>query len=465
MSEQKEKEEGGVQPMAQAASEEAAQQSVAESKEEHARQNPQEQRAQALEQRQQDVPYPLSKWLDWKLLLKNLATSKNKTDISKRQWLLSRTFDLATDVVCCCFADKEFDFAKENGVTTPKIRNVLVWGLDICLRECLRDVFAARSVGEFVDRELLVGDVFLLTLDVAIRSIAKKTWKRLCKRPQGLDGLTSWLDHVLQLDTASRGPDPHQEAGSQHEAFLGQVSRELEQLTDEQVKDVFDSKHKQLNILVQAAVVVLLFVRDDAHLHALQQQSVQAFTAEMFTDAIEQLFCKKGKQTPFRGSLPEEEWHLLHTWNFLQIAHTFIRGDDTKKLFMEITSRLAQNKSFVTGGGYTPFVHRREALYIHTTGTSICVLEWFSCFGKECMLYRKLPNVETRSAEAANSSRDDDDIDSSSRVCCRPHRWRGYLFVHCQSNRSECPKVQSYGRYPGPNLPDDAAHSARWQLQ
>jgi hypothetical protein len=276
----------------------------------------------------------------------------------KLEWWRQPIAELAREIVSICFADHEFLFTRENQVSITHIRNVLIWWLQQALISCLHDEFAPNG------EDVVVNEDFMRTLNNGALKAGVFVIDRMCK-PEHVQGIASNTKYPSERERAikylelSARTDP-----GQQERILG-AAHELEQLSDEQFNDVFSHKHKQLDIILQAGVTVVLFIRSDKFIADLQLDTHDHFFKRVTVDGFEQLHMQYGYCPGFNKCSYQEICDLFHVFNFMQISFKFASG---KRRLMELASRLVERKEYATGSGHSPAAHRREVLYAMVSG-------------------------------------------------------------------------------------------------
>jgi hypothetical protein len=289
-------------------------------------------------------------------IMDNSSSSSGKDN--RRQWFVDNSFVLAHELLFQCFGDYQFRFTETNGVTIGHIRHALLWWLDSNIRDCICDLLCRR--------------VPLQSLDKSACDVAGAKWKQLCNCthiPRCGTIQAHALGHIIEYEKLR----PEHE---RHDDYTIQAAREIELLDEMQFLDVFNSKSKQLQVFVEAAITLMLFIRDDRSIQALQYDSVADFVDDTYTLENERLVAttnKKGKTSypRFDKCLEEETKYLFYTSNMMRIMNTFILGPGNKDRFMDIASHVVERKSYQTGGGNARGAKRRETLYALISGAHL----------------------------------------------------------------------------------------------
>jgi hypothetical protein len=196
-----------------------------------------------------------------------------------------------------------------------------------------------------------------------LRSLQEKSWrfaKQTLADIYGAVNVKSWeasgaRNHAMQyFNSVAREPC---------------IVSELQRLSDDDFSEVFHAKYKRLDILVQAALTLVLYVRADNMFAAYASlRSLSQFVAEIATPAVEGLYVKSGNRPRFDACCPEKQRILHLTSNMMRITNTFVTKEERKGRLMEIASRLVESINYATGGGNSVEAHRREVLCAYVTG-------------------------------------------------------------------------------------------------
>jgi hypothetical protein len=315
----------------------------------------------------------MEKWLQLREEYHSIShnSSSSSSRDNRRLWFLDKSFEIAQDLIFKCFADYQFRFTKKNGaimgngVRMVHIRYVLLWWLDSCIRDCLCE-------------QLFSGN--LQNLDTAACDFARAKWEQLvtCRHHPACGDLRVHAHkHLVDNQQLCTSHETHEEC-------LFHAIAEIQMLSDTQLLDVFESKNKQLEVILEAAITLMLFIRDDHHIQRLQHQTVAEFVDVTYTLEHESLIAKpdkKGKITypRFNECQKTETRHLFYTSNLMRITNAYILGHGNKDRFMDITSHLVERRSYQTGGGNARQAKRRELLYAFISGRYQRCCFWAGC--------------------------------------------------------------------------------------
>jgi hypothetical protein len=299
---------------------------------------------------------------------------------------------IAREIVCNCFHDHEFAFTEKNGVTYKQLENVVLYWLEESLFLCVRDEF---NDGTIVDEE------FLQKLNNAVLMNGLRVIEQLkvcshvtpsrcpTERAHAIRHLREYLHtHQTQQQGQAHTSTHTSTLTLTHgQQLILKASQELEQLTDTQFIDIFEKKHKQFDILLQAAITAILLIRNDPYTHTslLPYTNAQDFFASVNTPQIEDTHKKPSNRKNKDGTIiyntpdfhlcsPAEIRDLYYNDVLIRIANGFLQHEKTtKKRMMEIAARLCERRMYVTGSGNSRGALRRATLFSIVTGNYIVV--------------------------------------------------------------------------------------------
>jgi hypothetical protein len=119
---------------------------------------------------------------------------------------------------------------------------------------------------------------------------------------------------------------------------------------------------KKLNILLQAAAVILSYVYDTPAARGCMLETIDDFRSR-YADIIVY-------RTPMIANHcgPAEEANLFFTCNLIRIAHLFIPPGRGKGRYIDMATQLTERRTYSRGGGHTVFSERREKIFKVETG-------------------------------------------------------------------------------------------------
>jgi hypothetical protein len=290
-------------------------------------------------------------------------------------------FHLAHELLVSCF-DTHSTTQDTEAVLWKKLPKVLHYWLTKTIVRCLDKLFKQDTnacvpqpvpalvpfpglqVPHLVQVRFVAGveadGAFLKRLWREARQIGIEMRDEICK----MQKRQSWNGSLARLASTNY-------FGMPNDAFAGQV-HELANVTDEEYTEVFRSKFKHLEVLLQSALTIILYTRADTAFvteHAHLPASVQVFADSTFAFA-EDLLANDGHQPRFADCDHSQQRILFHTANMMRIANTFVTCQQRKGRLMEVSSRLVERIAYSTGGGSSPDADRRAALFVFISGVS-----------------------------------------------------------------------------------------------
>jgi hypothetical protein len=257
---------------------------------------------------------------------------------------------LAKSVVKDCFGYVQSAESYVESVLWKRVPNLLIYWLHQTIRRCLRELFQ-RDINVAGMKAEESSDWFLQSLCKESRQIGVEEINRIT----GSRNRRSWNKHARQACITLFASDPH-------------IVSELGRLSDKEFDVVFRSGYKHLDILVQSAIAVILYVRGETTFMtrlACVPVSLEAFVRDVFPAAEDVL---AGYRPRFQTCSPTQQLILFQTARLMCVCRTFIRWKMCKGRVLEICSRLAEKLAYATGGGSSLEANRREALFACLTG-------------------------------------------------------------------------------------------------
>jgi hypothetical protein len=361
-----------------------------------------------------DLPPQMQVWFT----LQRLYAHTNNNNQSLQWWTRTHTTTtngrsessesvistIAREIVCSCFHDHEFAFTEKNGVSYKQLENVVLYWLEESLFLCVRDEFTNNSNNNDGDGDgggVIVDAEFLQQLNNAVLMNGLRLIEQLkvcshvtpsrcpTERAHAIRHLREYLHtHQTQQQGQPHTPTHTQTHTPTHtQQLIMKASQELEQLTDTQFIDIFEKKHKQFDILLQAAITAILLIRNDPYTHTslLPYTNAQDFFASVNTPQIEDTHKKPSNRKNKDGTIiyNTPDFHLCSLAEIrdlyyndvlIRIANGFLQHEKTtKKRMMEIAARLCERRMYVTGSGNSRGALRRATLFSIVTGNYIVV--------------------------------------------------------------------------------------------
>jgi hypothetical protein len=143
------------------------------------------------------------------------------------------------------------------------------------------------------------------------------------------------------------------------------IVSELVGMSDAEFTQVFDSKFKHLDILIQSALTIVLYIRADRTFTtelARLPASFEVFENDIVA-AADKLPVRSSREPKFSLCSPSQKRTLFHVARMMCITNTFVTQGSRKGRLMEISSRLVEGVAYATGGGYSLHAIRRELLF------------------------------------------------------------------------------------------------------
>jgi hypothetical protein len=120
---------------------------------------------------------------------------------------------------------------------------------------------------------------------------------------------------------------------------------------------------KKLNVLLQAAAVILSYVYDTPAARGCMLETVDDFWSR-YADVI----VDDGTTVIGDHIDPVEEANLFFSCNLIRIAQLFIPPGRAKGRYIDMASQLTERRTYSRGGGHTVFSERREKIFEIETG-------------------------------------------------------------------------------------------------
>jgi hypothetical protein len=271
---------------------------------------------------------------------------------SEVEWWMQCVCYVSHQIVFECFRDHEPDFTKKNLVSISTIRSFLQWWIEESASLLVREMITRWRNGEVVNASFYVGLKERL-LGIGVRTV-RQLYEGHCK---------SVSRPVCERDAAIGNLQDLAASIQSRQSLIQDAIRDLLSITNEQFVDIFNQKHKQLDIFLQAAITAIMYVRGDAYTLGLQFATQDSFQSVVTATEFEQDHMKYCRLPGFNNCHDSEIRHLWFNYNMMVITNQIVQRGNNKQRFMEIASRLVEKRLHKTGGGNCGEARRREVLY------------------------------------------------------------------------------------------------------